>query len=335
MINKIRWTSEINKTVSDQINADRSAKQPTDWQNLHLKINKLFYLNASWREFNEHCKTLFGLRRHAYSTDNKENEGADKQQSARKSKGVRDTLDVVSNIEGVKRKTKDKLLVPSLVVENKPSTYAFTLVDKKKIVLTTDSKNQNIFPITPLPSNQIDEHIQTGFSKVLNRFNTSDADDSSVDEEDNSLYEEALSRTESERLLPESVKIQYVSKEVGFGVFAAKKITKGSVVGEYTGKIKTIVRIEKEDPKQEYSFIFDKKSIYDAYGLDARNQGNFARFMNHKPDRDANVESGIYYNQTGPHILLIAKENIKKNEQLFFDYGSKFWKKKQVTPERL
>lgn len=102
----------------------------------------------------------------------------------------------------------------------------------------------------------------------------------------------------------------------GYGVFAVRKIRKGTRVTEYTGeRISHDVadtRYEDKDPNDNHTFLFtvDKRTVIDG-GVD----GNEARFINH--GCDPNCESATVKRR----VYISAIKTIEPGEELAYDYS--------------
>ena len=105
------------------------------------------------------------------------------------------------------------------------------------------------------------------------------------------------------------------SKIHGKGVFAAKRIPKGTRVIEYLGERishgEADVRYADHDPNDNHTFLFvvNRRTV-----IDANHQGNDARFINHSCD--GNCESAIEDNR----VFIDAKRTIEPGEELGYDY---------------
>jgi len=105
------------------------------------------------------------------------------------------------------------------------------------------------------------------------------------------------------------------SKIHGKGVFAAKRIPKGTRVIEYLGDrithAEADARYDDHDPNDNHTFLFivDKKTV-----IDAGTNGNDARFINHSCDE--NVQSTVEKGR----VYLDAVKDIQQGEELGFDY---------------
>ena len=98
------------------------------------------------------------------------------------------------------------------------------------------------------------------------------------------------------------------------GLYAIKDIKKGTKIIEYKGKIISIRQSEinpKFDNKRAiYLFNINKK-----YDLDGDFKFNTARLINHSCDPNCEVFG------TGMKIWVYAMKDIKKGEELSYDYG--------------
>ncbi len=123
-----------------------------------------------------------------------------------------------------------------------------------------------------------------------------------------------------------SYSIRWIDDAIGYGVFAEADIASGSYIGEYTGLIRK--RRRRVDRKNDYCFEYTIGDwIYNPFIIDARDQGNFTRFINHS--EDPNIETlSVYANQV-MHIIFVAMKPIKAKAQLGYHYGDTFWKKRR------
>ena len=101
----------------------------------------------------------------------------------------------------------------------------------------------------------------------------------------------------------------------GRGVFASKNIRKGTPVIEYKGELITEdeanTRYGEDDGIHHHTVLF---SVDDDSVIDANSKGNEARFINHACD--PNCEAVQY----GRRVFIEAIHNIKKGEELTYDY---------------
>ena len=111
------------------------------------------------------------------------------------------------------------------------------------------------------------------------------------------------------------------------GLYAAKNIKKDTKVIEYKGKIITVKETETnpkfDNDKAIYLFNLNKK-----YDLDGDFKYNTARLINHSCDPNCEVDG------VGLKLWIYAIKDIKKNEELTYDYGFSFDKDYKDFPCR-
>jgi uncharacterized protein len=101
----------------------------------------------------------------------------------------------------------------------------------------------------------------------------------------------------------------------GYGVFAARRIRKGTTVIEYLGErvshAQADARYEDKDPNDNHTFLFtvDAKTV-----IDAGVNGNEARYINH--GCEPNCESTTLKKR----IFIEAIRTIQPSEELSYDY---------------
>lgn len=123
----------------------------------------------------------------------------------------------------------------------------------------------------------------------------------------------------------EALELRYINHFIGFGVFARQDLSKGACITFYYG-------MKKLKP-QKMNYFFHPKLDSLNMGIDAREFGNIARFINHAPDSEDSPSSFSTanlitksYNIFGIEVMaLFALRDIKKGEQLLFDYSRKYF----------
>lgn len=120
--------------------------------------------------------------------------------------------------------------------------------------------------------------------------------------------------------------IKWVNNKREYGLFAMADIKKDDFVVEYTGLVRKHKR--GQDKKNSYCFEYrlgDENKT--KYTIDAKYMGNYSRFINHS--ENGNLEPFSAYLGGLNHIILKAKTNILKDTELTYDYGPRYWKKRE------
>lgn len=134
-----------------------------------------------------------------------------------------------------------------------------------------------------------------------------------------------LSLCGHERKKIPDIVIRWINPTIGYGIFAARDLPELTFIGEYTG----IVRRRKRtfgDSKNDYIFGYNIGPLETPYVIDAEKRGNFTRFINHSDDANLFSRWGIY--DAMGHIFLFTKRLIKQGEQLTYEYGPHYWKRR-------
>ncbi len=116
----------------------------------------------------------------------------------------------------------------------------------------------------------------------------------------------------------DKIEIRFISKQMGHGVFAKEDIPKYTILNHYAGILRPD-KVVADDNDSSFGF-----PDFKGYSIDAQDQGNWARFMNHS--ENTNVVVWEYYLSIGPRIFFTSGPNgIKKGEQLTYSYGDIYW----------
>ena len=107
------------------------------------------------------------------------------------------------------------------------------------------------------------------------------------------------------------------SKIDNLGLYAAKDIKKGSKVIEYKGKVITRKEAE-ENPKYDNDKAIYLFNLNKRYDLDGDFKFNTARLINHSCNPNCEVAG------KGLKLWIFALRDIKKGEELSYDYGFGF-----------
>ncbi len=132
--------------------------------------------------------------------------------------------------------------------------------------------------------------------------------------------------------------ISYIDSMIGYGVFATKRIPALTYLGEYTGIVRE--KLDLSDVDNAYLFRYLKLGWNRKLVIDAQKKGNFTRFINHSETPNL-LSGGIVVDQIY-HIIFYSNRLIETGEQLTYNYGEDYWKKKPnpfqlsgSNPERL
>jgi uncharacterized protein len=122
------------------------------------------------------------------------------------------------------------------------------------------------------------------------------------------------------------IAIKWVDHVKEYGVFAKRKIAKGTYVGEYTGIVTK--RKKKMIKKNSYCFeYYIGHEVQTPFTINAKFCGNFTRFVNHSYTPNL-VAVPVFFANT-MHIVLKAIEDIEVDEELTYDYGLNYWRKRE------
>lgn len=153
--------------------------------------------------------------------------------------------------------------------------------------------------------------------------------------------------------LPSCVAIAHISDKIGKGVFAARDIKKGELIGIFSGKF---VLQGAEEPAINLNYCFSMNQILllsegEAIGagktdavekvkqnhkkppeeykfnvhIDGKEEGSFTKLINHSDS--SNVEHSVFRLSDGiPQIIFSAKKLIKEGRQLVYNYRTDFWR---------
>lgn len=124
--------------------------------------------------------------------------------------------------------------------------------------------------------------------------------------------------------------IRFINSRIGYGLFAAKTFKKEDFLGEYTGEVKRAIFLS--DLRGEYVGEYALGG-YDPvrFVIDAKRMGNYTRFINHHDDPNASAITVIAAGLL--HVIFKAERKIEIGEEITFDYGPYYWKKRKKLPE--
>lgn len=115
------------------------------------------------------------------------------------------------------------------------------------------------------------------------------------------------------------VYVSKISDLVGYGLFAGAEIEIGDLIGEYTG----FARHRNDRDRAGDNHYLYYYSFTGDHVIDAENQGNCTRFINHSK-RHANIDIVYAFVYGEWHILLLAMQCIQEGQQLLLEYGPNY-----------
>ena len=121
------------------------------------------------------------------------------------------------------------------------------------------------------------------------------------------------------------VYIKWIDLVKEYGLFANTDFRPNAFLGEYTGNIRKCNKII--DDKNSYLFEYNIGYKKTSFTIDAREKGSLIRFVNHsfKP----NIIPLSVYLDGAMHIIFKTNREIKKDEELTYDYGPNYWKRRE------
>lgn len=135
------------------------------------------------------------------------------------------------------------------------------------------------------------------------------------------LYADEL---KSEAIAPCS--IRWIDEHIHYGLFAEKDFDEGEWVGEYTGVVREYVRTH---PDQNAYCLHYPTRLWSLryFMVDAYPGGNELRFANHSDDPNMNPQCLVKNRLL--HTVLMTSRKVQKGEELTFNYGKDFWRKRK------
>jgi len=122
-----------------------------------------------------------------------------------------------------------------------------------------------------------------------------------------------------------NVAIKWIDETMGYGLFAMQAIPKEQFIGHYTGVVRKLRRFSPEI--NGYCMHLPTRFwSYDYFVIDAEKAGNELRFSNHSDE--PNMRPFCVIDRDLVHICLFACQDIEAGEELTFDYGKDYWRKR-------
>lgn len=143
--------------------------------------------------------------------------------------------------------------------------------------------------------------------------------------EDNHAYTRQF-RNEMDSGLVADVSVRWIDEEFGYGLFAERDLDQGEFIGEYTGEVRQL-SWRGQDQNGYCLHYHTKWWSIKYYAIDALLLGNLMRFINHSDE--PNVQPLCAVDRGLLHYIFVARNSIKKGDQLFLNYGVDYWTKRR------
>jgi uncharacterized Fe-S cluster protein YjdI len=119
------------------------------------------------------------------------------------------------------------------------------------------------------------------------------------------------------------LKVKFVTSDIGYGLFASMDIPEGTFIGEYVGIIYSAQHGSDALPQYVLSYPSCEGNI----NLNALEQGNITRFINHCPSSSAacNVIFKTLVTDGFCSVVCVTTKLVVRGQQLLVDYGKSFW----------
>ncbi|MBP6892243.1 SET domain-containing protein-lysine N-methyltransferase [Candidatus Babeliales bacterium] len=147
------------------------------------------------------------------------------------------------------------------------------------------------------------------------------------------LSKQYWSQVENYTLAP--MYLQWISTNIGYGVFAAQDIQKDDFIGVYAGQLRVMRERNHVMPEDvDYAWYYPINTLSDQRILiDGKLKGNELRFINH--DQRPNTKCIDLFVNGRFYMCYVATKNIAKDAQLTISYGDGYWDSRQINPEKI
>jgi uncharacterized protein len=120
--------------------------------------------------------------------------------------------------------------------------------------------------------------------------------------------------------------VRWIDDVYGYGLFSNQQIKKRSFVGKYTGLLRKYKKRTDKNNCYCFEYVIGER-VTTPYTIDAQDQGNLMRFINHSDN--GNLDPMMVYAKNTMHVIFYANRLIQKGEQLTYDYGPEYWAKRE------
>ena len=134
-------------------------------------------------------------------------------------------------------------------------------------------------------------------------------------------------RSELENSVVADVSVRWIDDRFEYGLFAEKEFDPDEWIGEYTGVVRQYFR--RHPDTNPYCIHYPTKLwSLNYHMIDAGLGGNEMRFANHSGS--PNMTPFCLVKNRLLHLVLFTNRKVRRHEQLTFNYGKDFWRKRQM-----
>lgn len=133
----------------------------------------------------------------------------------------------------------------------------------------------------------------------------------------------------------EHVAVRWVGTQVGFGAFTKCALERGDYIGSYLGLVRHNPWWNRSVSSYCFTYplqpCFTHRMRRGSWTIDALSAGNHTRFINHS--HSPNATSLAAYLAPYFYIVIAAVKPIACGEQITYDYGLNYWKRRKDRVE--
>lgn len=123
--------------------------------------------------------------------------------------------------------------------------------------------------------------------------------------------------------------IRWIDPVLGYGVFAKETLPPRTYISNYSGQI-TEIAPPSATPNSYWFRYLTKEQCRRNFIIDALPVGNEGRFINHSDQ--PNLERNWAFDRGLLHLIFWTQREVKKGEQLTYNYGESYWKEFSPLP---
>lgn len=113
------------------------------------------------------------------------------------------------------------------------------------------------------------------------------------------------------------IKVSTIEK-AGLGLFAIQNLQKDQIIGEYEGELISVTEADNRKDKNYQIFVEQGQKTNLGFVIDAKNAGNYTRFINHACFQD---EQNVKFISDGHKVQIITIKEVKAGTELLIHYS--------------